>query len=229
MVEGATALPLDLYPSPGDLKGTWFLLPQVKSILLTVIILGLLTEIKMAGTGIAGGIALLGATLLFAMSFIGGTGSWFEVMLFIVGIGLLILELFIPGFGVFGVLGIISIFASFYYILGANAMAMNWLAGSVVAALVIFGVLVKYLPSNPAWKLFVLQDQQKNKEGFTTAPSMEVYLGRSGLAITNLRPAGVGDFDGARVDVVTFGEYIEIGTPIFVVKVEGIKVFVKNK
>ena len=56
-LEAAGALPLDLYPTPGDLLGKWFLLPQVKAFLLVVIILGMLTEVKTAGAGLAGGIA----------------------------------------------------------------------------------------------------------------------------------------------------------------------------
>ena len=54
--EAAKVLPIDLYPNNEDLAGRWFLFPQVKAVLLTVIILGILTEVKTAGAGIAGGI-----------------------------------------------------------------------------------------------------------------------------------------------------------------------------
>ena len=225
--EAARALPVDLYPSNEDLAGRWFLFPQVKAVLLTIIILGILTEVKTAGAGIAGGIAIIAAAALFGMNFVSGAGSWLEVLLFILGVGLLILEVFIPGFGLFGIAGILSILASFYFVLGGNVSALNWLAVSIVAALVIFALLIKYLPSNPAWNLFVLKDKQENSDGYSVTPDMTQYVGKAGVAVTTLRPAGIALIEGVRTDVVTFGDYIDAGTNIVVVKVEGSKIFVK--
>ena len=225
--EAARALPIDLYPTDEDLAGRWFLFPQVKAVLLTVIILGILTEVKTAGAGIAGGIAIIAAAALFGMNFVSGAGSWLEVLLFILGMGLLILEVFVPGFGLFGIAGILSMLASFYFVLGGNVSALNWLAVSIVAALAIFALLIKYLPSNPAWNLFVLKDKQENSEGYSVTPDMTQYAGKAGVAVTTLRPAGIALVDGARIDVVTFGDYIVAGTTIVVVRVEGSKIFVK--
>ena len=225
--EAARALPIDLYPTDEDLAGRWFLFPQVKAVLLTVIILGILTEVKTAGAGIAGGIAIIAAAALFGMNFVSGAGSWLEVLLFILGMGLLILEVFVPGFGLFGIAGILSMLASFYFVLGGNVSALNWLAVSIVAALAIFALLIKYLPSNPAWNLFVLKDKQENSEGYSVTPDMTQYAGKAGVAVTTLRPAGIGLVDCVRIDVVTFGDYIDAGTNIVVVRVEGSKIFVK--
>ena len=227
--EAAKVLPIDLYPNNEDLAGRWFLFPQVKAVLLTVIILGILTEVKTAGAGIAGGIAIIAAAALFGMNFVSGVGSWLEVLLFIVGMGLLILEVFVPGFGLFGIAGILSILASFYFVLGGNASALNWLAISIVAALTLFALLIKYLPSNPAWNLFVLKDKQENSEGYSVTPDLTQYAGKSGVAVTTLRPAGIALIDGIRIDVVTFGDYIDAGTNIVVDKVEGSKIFVKKQ
>lgn len=227
--EAAKVLPIDLYPNNEDLAGRWFLFPQVKAVLLTVIILGILTEVKTAGAGIAGGIAIIAAAALFGMNFVSGVGSWLEVLLFIVGMGLLILEVFVPGFGLFGIAGILSILASFYFVLGGNASALNWLAISIVAALTLFALLIKYLPSNPAWNLFVLKDKQENSERYSVTPDLTQYAGKSGVAVTTLRPAGIALIDGIRIDVVTFGDYIDAGTNIVVDKVEGSKIFVKKQ
>ena len=227
--EAARALPIDLYPTDEDLAGKWFLFPQVKAVLLTVIILGILTEVKTAGAGIAGGIAIIAAAALFGMNFVSGAGSWLEVLLFILGMGLLILEVFIPGFGLFGIAGILSMLASFYFVLGGNVSALNWLAVSIVAALTIFALLIKYLPSNPAWNLFVLKNKQENSEGYSVTPDMTQYAGKAGVALTTLRPAGIALIEGVRIDVVTFGDYIDSGTNIVVVRVEGSKIFVKKQ
>lgn len=225
--EAAKAIPIDLYPSQEDLAGRWFLFPQVKAFLLTIIILGILAEIKTAGAGLAGGIAVIAAVALFGMNFMSGSGSWVEVLLFLAGIGLLILEVFIPGFGVFGIAGILSILTSFYFVMGANGPALNWLALSIVVALACFALVIKYLPSNPAWNLFVLKEKQENKAGYTGMPDLSEYIGKTGVAVTTLRPAGIALIDEIRTDVVTFGEYIDAGSTIVVVKVEGNKVFVR--
>ena len=113
--------------------------------------------------------------------------------------------------------------------LGGNASALNWLAISIVAALTLFALLIKYLPSNPAWNLFVLKDKQENSEGYSVTPDLTQYAGKSGLAVTTLRPGGIALIDGIRIDVVTFGDYIDAGTNIVVDKVEGSKIFVKKQ
>ncbi|MEG0971069.1 MAG: NfeD family protein [Acidaminococcaceae bacterium] len=224
-VEAARVTPMDLYPSQVDLWSSIFLLPQVKAVLLTIIILGILAEIKTAGTGIAGSIAVVCAVALFGINFMSGNGGWQEILLFVVGLGLLVLEVFIPGFGVFGVIGMLSLLGSFYYLLGGNAAALNWLAVSLVAAIGIFALLVKYLPSNPAWNLVVLKERQMLKEGLGT-PDFSAYLGASGITVTVLRPSGIALVEGKRLDVITSGEYIATGTSVKVVKIEGNKIFV---
>ncbi|HIU63466.1 MAG TPA: hypothetical protein IAB06_00280 [Candidatus Avacidaminococcus intestinavium] len=227
-VWGVEAAPLDLYPSEGDLLSQIFMFPQAKAFLLTVIILGIMAEVKSAGAGIAGGIALTAAVALFSMQFITGEGSWLEILLFIGGIGLLMIEVFIPGFGLFGLAGIISILASFYFVLGGNATALNWLAVSIVMAIAIFSLLIKYLPHNPAWKIFVLQEKQENAEGYRSTDDLSGYIGRTGTALTLLRPAGIVVLDDTtRLDVITAGEFIVAGTKVKIVKTEGSRIIVE--
>lgn len=229
MVYAAGVVPVDLYPSPSDLQGSWLISSQFKALLLTIIILGVMTEIKTAGAGIAGGTAIIAAIALFSLNFLSGRGGVEEIILFIVGAGLLVIEIFIPGFGIFGIGGILCILGSFYFILGANGPALSWLAGSLVAAIGIFAILVKYLPHNPAWNLVVLKDKQSNDKGYSGSPVLTEYLGKIGLAITPLRPSGTALIDDKRVDVVTTGEFIEIGEQVKVIKVEGPKILVQKE
>ena len=56
---------------------------------------------------------------------------------------------------------------------------------------------------------------------------MQVFVGHEGKTLSVLRPSGIGDFDGMRLNVVTEGEFIENGTPIRIVRVEGGKIVVK--
>jgi membrane-bound serine protease (ClpP class) len=228
-VLAANAQYLDLYPSTGDIFSNIFILPQAKAIVVVLIMLGIFSEIKIAGSGFGAIIALVGVGLLFGADFSNGILNYYEILFFVLGLVLLVLEIFIPGFGIFGILGICSILLSFYYILGAGVVGAQWLALSIVIAIAIAAVLVKYLPSNPAWKLFVLKDKQVDKNNKNDENvDYQKYLGKKGIALTVLRPAGRAIIDGVKLDVLTKGEFIEEGSKIVVSKVSGVKIFVET-
>lgn len=155
--------------------------------------------------------------------------GWMEIRLFLIGVFLLTIEVFIPGFGVFGICGICCILGSFYFALGGNRPALYWLTGGLVVVLAVFALLIKYLPSNPAWKLVVLKNQQENKTGYTSTPNLAHYLGKTGTAVSMLRPSGTALIDGKRVDVVADGEFLENGESLVVFKVVGSKIFVQKE
>lgn len=216
---------IDLYPSTGDVFSNIFMLPQAKAVVIVLIMLGIFSEIKIAGSGFGALIALVGVVFLFGANFSNGVLNYYEILFFVLGLALLVLEIFIPGFGIFGILGICSILLSFYYILGAGVVGVQWLAISVVFAIAIAAVLVKYLPSNPAWKLFVL-DKQKAKS--LKNISLDKYTGEKGTALTVLRPAGRAIIAGDKLDVLTEGDFIEEGSEVVVSRVKDNKIFVEK-
>jgi membrane protein implicated in regulation of membrane protease activity len=144
------------------------------------------------------------------------------LLLFLAGMALLFCELFIPG-GVLGTVGIICIG-------GSIVMAFREypdIAPAVLAVEVLvlaIGVVVglKIFPHTPIAKRLTLAREFDTKEGFTSASSeLEKYLGKEGVAVTTLRPAGMALIEGKRVNVVTDGEYIEKDEPVKVSEVEG--------
>lgn len=217
---------IDLYPSAGDMFSNIFMLPQAKAVVVVLIMLGIFSEIKIAGSGFGAFIALVGVVLLFGADFSNGVLNYYEILFFVLGLVLLVVEIFIPGFGIFGILGICSILLSFYYILGAGVVGAQWLALSLVVAIAIAAVLVKYLPSNPAWKLFVLKDNQKSK--YVKSTNYEKYVGKKGTALTVLRPAGRAVIAGDKLDVLTEGDFIEEGSEIVVSRIKNNKIFVET-
>lgn len=78
------------------------------------------------------------------------------------------------------------------------------------------------------FKKFVLSVEEKSEEGFVSHSTSEELVGKTGKALTDLRPSGTAEIDGKRVDVVTDSEFIEKGSSIEVVEVEGIRVVVKE-
>jgi membrane-bound serine protease (ClpP class) len=155
--------------------------------------------------------------------------GWMEIRLFMLGVVLLIVEVFIPGFGIFGIGGICCILGSFYLALGGNRPALYWLTGGLVVVIAAFAVLIKYLPNNPAWNLLVLKSRQENKQGYSITHDLSSYIGKKGMTVSMLRPSGTALIDGERVDVVADGEFVETGESIIVFKVVGNKIIVKRE
>jgi membrane-bound serine protease (ClpP class) len=85
------------------------------------------------------------------------------------------------------------------------------------------------LPRLPFGRQLILETGLATGEGYASAPEQDrSWLGKSGTAHTPLRPAGIAVFDGERVDVVSDGEFIDAGTPIVVIRVDGNRIVVRR-
>ncbi|WP_337864959.1 NfeD family protein [Ignavibacterium sp.] len=212
--------------------------PIISSILLMIGFFGLLAEIKTPGWGLPGTAGLIALALFFGSSYILQLASIVEILMFIVGIILIAVEIFVlPGFGVPGILGIILVFASiFFSLLGGDpfinfetiSLAIIQLTIAIIAAIIMVFLLAKYLPKTSAFSKLVLSESEKADQGFVSYPSETSLIGKTGKALTVLRPAGIAEIDGKKYDVIADNEYIEPGKVIKVIRVEGIKVVVSE-
>ncbi|MCZ6702778.1 MAG: nodulation protein NfeD [Ignavibacteria bacterium] len=210
----------------------------VTSILMMIGFFGLLAEIKSPGWGVPGTAGLIALTLFFGSAYILQLASIIEILMFIIGVTLIILEIFvIPGFGIAGISGIVLVFISlFLSLVGGDPFldfemvsnAIIQLSVSLVAAVILIFILAKFLPKTTIFNKFVLAVEEKKDAGFVSHSTSNELVGKEGLAITTLRPAGTAKIDGNRVDVVSESEYIEKGQKIKVIAVEGIRVVVKE-
>lgn len=214
--------------------------PIISSLLIMIGLVGLFTEVKTPGWGLPGTAAVVALVLFFGTSYILELASVIEIILFIVGVILLILEIFvIPGFGLFGVLGIVLMIASLFLGLVSDFPLLNFdmisialiqLAGSFIASFIIIYVLSKFLPQSQIWNKLILADNISSTSGYTTSkPEYRELVGKEGSAYTDLRPAGIALINGKKVDVVTEGEYIKHGSKIHVIDEEGSKIVVAEK
>lgn len=213
--------------------------PIISSFLIMIGIFGLIAEVKSPGWGVPGTAGLLALALFFGSSYILQLASIIEILMFVVGLGLILLEVFvIPGFGVAGIGGIILVIASlFLAMVGKNpfldlqavSMAVIKLTVGLVAALLLILLLAKFLPKSNIFKRFVLSEEEKADAGYTSRTNLNELLGMEGISLTTLRPAGTAEINGKRVDVVTDSEYIEHNIPIVVTAVEGMRVVVREK
>lgn len=149
----------------------------------------------------------------------------------IVGIGLLIVEMFMPGFGIPGISGAVLLVASVYFtwtrhglLTGLGLAAVELAVGGTAIALSLRSASKGRLSKSP----LVLNGGQTQKEGFVATEDLSGYLGKTGLALTVLRPAGIADFNGERMNVVTAGEFISKGVKVVVKEIEGARVLVEE-
>lgn len=150
------------------------------------------------------------------------------LMLLVLGFVLLLIEVFVPGFGIFGIGGIICLGSSVYFLWGSSGVVLYLIAGIIAAMVVIVFLIVKFLPQNPLWNVMVLKNQQKTQDGYSSSANYKRYLGKHGKALTPFRPSGTALIEGERVDVVTEGEFLSAGVELVVVKVEGSRIIVRE-
>lgn len=150
------------------------------------------------------------------------------VLLLIIGFGLILLEMHIPGFGVPGVIGAICL------ILAVLLTAQNFAQALVMALAILaglgamFGVVLTYFTKGKFFKPLILSDEQKKEHGYISSSDLDYLLGKKGIAINDLRPSGSVDIDGVKFDVISEGEYIPKGTKVEIFKVSGVKLLVKK-
>lgn len=201
--------------------------PTVKSLLLSVIFLAILAEIKTAGMGVAAMIGLAAAALFFGSQWLTGVAGLIEILLFVSGLVLIALEFYTPGMTVFGLTGVICIFTSIFLTLGANLVAVNILAGSLVIAIVVFLLILRRLPASTFWNRIVLKDAERTESGYVSNADYSSLIGKEGTALTVLRPSGTAVIEGKHLDVVSEGQYIEAGAVIVVLTVSGGRIVVR--
>ena len=211
--------------------------PIVSSLLVTVAMLGIVVELRTPGFGIPGALGVASLALVLWGHWIVQLAGWEEMLLIVAGLMLLVAEIFvIPGFGIAGALGIAALVGGLVLsMLGAgnSTQLLMLVAGRVVfsllLALLASFVLMRFMAKSRLGRRLVLETELDAHEGYASPPLDDAHwLGKSGTARSMLRPAGIADIDGQRVDVVSDGELIEAGTPIRVHRVDGNRIVVQR-
>ena len=213
--------------------------PIITSLLLAVAMFGLIAEVRTPGWGLGGTLALLALALFFGSHLIVRLAEWEELLLFALGAGLLVVEIVaIPGFGVVGLAGIVIMAASlvltqlgdfeFWSIEEISAVVVR-LALSAIGAVVLSLALLRALPRFAAFNRLILKSETRASEGYVSAPTQsdEFLIDQEGVTLTDLRPVGVGVFDGRRLNIIAEGEFIEQQRPVKIIEARGNRVVVR--
>ena len=239
----------ELSPSGADKLVVFITSGGVQALLILVGLVALFLEINSPGFGIPGTVAIIAFFTLFGVNALMGSVGSLEIILFILGIGLLAVEIFIlPGFGIAGISGIVLIGSSLVFsmqdfviptvswewdLLGRNVMTV---VAGLLAGIAGIGVLAL---AGPRIKLFdrlmlktTLQGtaggelpEEPGSDSASSAPPSPL-VGRRGIARTVLRPSGRAEIDGVSYSVETEGLFLPEGTPVQIRKVLGSRIVV---
>ncbi|HHY82616.1 MAG TPA: hypothetical protein GX505_08045 [Clostridiales bacterium] len=153
------------------------------------------------------------------------------IILFILGIALVVIEMVMPGIGIAGIMGVVSLIFGVVLVSRVVSPAVLTLIITIVL-LIIFGMLFWLYKSavnnGKISRLLLLKARTGREEGYVSSSHTSDLIGLKGVAVTILRPAGTGDFQGRKLDVVTDGEFLPKGTPIVITKVEGFRIVVEK-
>lgn len=165
-----------------------------------------------------------------------------EIGIFVIGVVLLLLEVFvIPGFGVAGILGIIAILSAlalamvdhnFFDFIQTSPellmLAVLIVIGVMLLAIVLMVIFGKNILRSRVFKRLVLVDEQQAGVGYTSSPLKANLLLKNGIARTVLRPGGKIEIDGVWHDAVALDGFIEAGEEVYVEKHENYNLFVRK-
>lgn len=201
--------------------------PYVRMIFIALILAALFAEIKMAGMGIG----IVTAILLGGMLVFSGDESLANdlkiIAAFIGSLVFIALELASPGVGVFGVVGVILLFGSLFYMLGATFDAVYILAGGTIIAVILFYCIGRRLPQSRLLAKIALTTRSTGEKGYSAQQDKSKYLYQRGRTITILRPSGAVRIGKERIDAASNGSFIDRDVEVRVVKVEGTRVVVE--
>jgi membrane-bound serine protease (ClpP class) len=202
--------------------------PGVMLLLLIVGIAGIVIEMLVPGFGVPGITGIAALVLYFFGQYVAGFAGMESVALFALGIILLVLELFVPSYGVLGILGaagIIGGIATAAYDAGDAVTTLLYALGAAAVLAAIAGYIFR---RRGVWNKFILREALTSEEGYLSTEARTDLEGKTGTALTPLRPAGVVLIDGERIDAVSEGGFVEAGARIKVARVEGLRLVVKE-
>jgi len=231
----------------------WLNSPVVMAVLVTLAMLGVYIEFNTPGVGLPGLVAVICFAIIIGSKYLVGLANWVEVALFIVGVLLLLIEIFIlPGFGIAGFTGILCILAGLFGMLIKNPpdklpwpqTQPDWqvfidgvwaLSFGFIGFVVLAWLLTKYLPKLQFLSGLILVPTAPKvgtefEVSMTAPPESEtiaVNVGDVGEVVSTLRPAGKAKFGDAVVDVVAEAEFLDKGTRIEIIGIHGNRVIVK--
>ncbi|MBT7122049.1 MAG: hypothetical protein HN948_03455 [Clostridia bacterium] len=201
----------------------------VASILFLAAIVCMGMEIFTPGFGVFGVISIVCFLLYFGGSFLAGFAEWWSLALLGAGLVFFAIEVAVPGFGVFGILGIVCVAAGLLFASRDIKTFLIVLSVGLVGAIIALPLLFKLLKKLGLTRKLFLVDNMEAEQGYVSHEHIDSLVGKSGVAMTILRPAGTAKIDGLRQPVLSSGAYIDKGDEVVVVEHTPGRIVVEKK
>lgn len=218
---------LESEPTFADKIARFVTNPVVVPILLSLGSLGLVLELYTPGFGLAGSIGALSLFLFFYGHTIAGLAGWESILLFVAGIVLMIMEIFLPG-GIVGIIGVIAMLTGLILAGGTLTGILIAIAIAIVVTIIGSYFFIRSFGYNGPMKRLVLFDSTSSDKGYLSHQDRRDLTGKTAITVTPLRPSGTVKLDDEFVDVVTEGSYIGRDVNVKIVKVSGGRVVVRS-
>jgi len=200
--------------------------PYISSLVLIIAFSALIFEVLTPGFALGGTVGVISLLIFFASHIFTGAIGTGIVVLFIIGVILILAEIFIiPGFGIAGISGIAAVLVSLFFIFPNTTIAINVLLAVTLFTLVSAIFMVKKFGISRFWKRISLES---NSENYYSSSSKKDYLNQEAETISKLRPAGTIKLAGKRVDAVSEGAFIEKGKKVRIISVAGSRIVVRE-
>lgn len=213
--------------APAEVLARFLTQPVVATLLVGIGLAALAIATTTGDFALAGGVGVTAFALYFGGHIFAGLAGREVVFIFGAGMLLLIIEAFIPSFGIVGISGTAAVFTAIAWAAIDTGQGLRILLVALGVAVVLFLLAGRFLKRSSVWSQIVLKYSETKDRGYI-APSDEASMvGRVGVAFTALRPAGIAEIDGKRMDVVSDGAFVALGVAVVVVKTEGTRIVVR--
>lgn len=206
-----------------------------QSLLLAFAFIGVLVALvtKYAVPGLA--MTLIG---FFTYFYLIGLDSWFPLFLFVIGLLLIVLEVFIPDFGILGIIGLSSFVVGLYLTSGDWTVVIQDVSIALIITFILTFILIRAGMVTDRWNFLVLKESRPDSEEKTSGDSpsakrQQLEVGLEGVTITPLRPTGfakfnIGNDEVIEVDVTSEIEALETGQKVRIERIQGNKITVRS-
>ncbi|THF72783.1 nodulation protein NfeD [Cohnella fermenti] len=219
---------VEVEPSLAERLSRWLTSDAISTILLIVGLAGIFIELIVPGFGAPGITGVVAFALYFFGQYVAGFAGAEAIVLFMLGLIFLVLEIFLPSFGILAILGVAGVASGIGMAAYDTGNALQSLGLAVLIAAVLVAGFAYLFRKKGVWNRFVLRDSLTKEEGYVPNADRSPWVGKTGVALTPLRPAGTAEVEGTRLDVVTYGDYIEAGTKIKVMEADGTRIAVRK-
>lgn len=229
-------------PTTLDRLLAWLMNPVVQGIFVMMIVGGIYFELQSPGIGFALVVAILGAVLYFAPLYLEGVAQNWELILFIIGLVLLAVEIFVlPGFGIAGVAGIVAVILGLSFAAIDNDLLRHLPTGEITVGWILQPILVVIIATTaaligglllskrfltgttPLQRKVVLTAEMAPEQGYVSHPQVASELiGQTAEVAAVLRPSGRVIIDGIYYDAIAEeGQFIPRGKQVIITRFEG--------